>query len=82
MLHKIHDDTKCSYETALAWAINSKNRLISNNEFSPVQLFFGRNCNLPNILVNYHPAFNKTVYSSDLASHIYALHLPGKHLLH
>ena len=66
MLHKIRDDTKCSYETGLAWAINSR--------FSSAQLVFGCNCNLPNTLVNHFPALDKTVYSSDLASHIYALH--------
>ena len=73
MLHKIRDDTKCSYETALAWAISTKNGLINNNGFSPAQLVFGRNCILPNTLVDHYPAPDKTVYSSDLASHIYAL---------
>ena len=73
MSHKIRDNTKCSYETALAWAINAKNGLINNNGFSPAQLVFGRNCNLPNTLVDHLPAL-QPVYSSDLASHIYALH--------
>ena len=74
MLHKICDDKKCSYETALAWAINAKNGLINNNRFSPGQLLFGHYCNLPNTLVNHIPALDKTVYSSDLASHIHALY--------
>ena len=74
MLHKISDDKKCSYKTALAWAINGKNGLINNNRFSPGQLLFGHYSNLPNTLVNHLPAPDKTVYSSDLASHIHALH--------
>ena len=74
MFHKICDDTKCSYETALAWAINTKNGLINNIGFGPAQLVFGHNCNLPNTLVDHLPALDKTIYSSDLASYIYALH--------
>ena len=59
MLHKIRDDTKCCYKTALAWAINSKNGLIKNNGFSPAQLVFGCNYNLSNILVDHLLALNK-----------------------
>ena len=46
---------------------NAKNGPINNNGFIPVQLIFGRNCNLPNTLVDHLPALNITVYSSDLA---------------
>ena len=33
--------------TPLAWAINAKKLLINDNGFSPSQLVFGQNCNLP-----------------------------------
>ena len=48
MLDKIHSDVKCDYDIALAWAVSAKNALINHNGFSPAQLVFGRNCNLPN----------------------------------
>ena len=32
MLHKIRDDTKCSYETALTWAFNAKMDLLTKTD--------------------------------------------------
>ena len=74
MLHKVYDDVKCDYVTPLAWAINTKNSLTNDNGFSPSQLVFGRNCNLPNTTNDILPALDKSNYSSDLAKHIYALY--------
>ena len=48
--------------------------LINNNGFSPFQLVFGRNCNLPNTLNDTLPALDISNYSSDLANYIYALY--------
>ena len=46
MVKKTLEDTHCSFEIALAWAISAKNTLYSVHGFSPKQLVFGRNPNL------------------------------------
>ena len=50
MVHKIIADTDCSLEIALAWAVNAKNSLHSFYGYSPDQLVFGHNPNLPSYL--------------------------------
>ena len=52
MLLKIKEDMKCNYEIALSWAVCAKNALINSDGFSPAQLVFGRNPNLPNFFEN------------------------------
>ena len=74
---KVKDDTGCDYETALSWALCAKNSLINNNGFSPSQLVFGRNTNLPNIIDNKLPAQEKSTLP-DIALHISALHAARK----
>ena len=74
MFLKICDDVKCSYGTALAWAISAKNSLINHNGFSPLQTVFGKNSNLPNIMNETLPALEKVTTSADLALHIATLH--------
>ena len=53
---KVKDNTKCDYDTALAWAVCAKNTLINNNGFSPSQNVFGCNTDLPNFLNNHLPS--------------------------
>ena len=55
-IHKIRLDVGCSVEVALAWALCAKNCLTNVHGFSPNQLVFGRNPNLPNALDNKAPA--------------------------
>ena len=52
--------------------------LINHNEFSPSQLVFSFNPNLPNNINNALPALKPPRKSSDLASHISALHATRK----
>ena len=47
---KTLDDTKCESSVALAWACSAKNALSNNDGFSPNQLVFGHNVNLPTVL--------------------------------
>ena len=46
-LMKTMKDAKCDVETALAWAVSTKNALQNHGVYSPNQLVFGTN-------VNYH----------------------------
>ena len=58
---KVKNNTKCDYDTA--WAVCTKNALINKNGFSPSQLVFGLNTNLPNFMNNQLPAQKTTIKS-------------------
>lgn len=72
-IHKIRLDTGCSVEVALAWALCAKNCLANVHGFSPNQLVFGRNPNLPNILDNKAPANSVGKVCKTLEMHLNAL---------
>ena len=74
MVLKIVDDTQCSAENALVWAIAAKNALCNNGGFSPNQLVFGTNPNLPSVLTAKPPALRSTTPSQLVAEHLNALH--------
>ena len=78
MLDKIHDDVKCDYDVALAWAVNAKNALINHNGFCPAQLVFGKASNLPSTINDHLPAVESIIRSVDLAHHISAIHAARK----
>ena len=46
---KVRNDTKCEWETALAWAISAKNYFINVSGFSLHRIVLGKNINLPSI---------------------------------
>ena len=71
---KVMADCKCTIEVAIAWAICAKNCLSSVYGFSPNQLVFGRNCNLPSVSTDRLPAQNTTGVSANIAKHLLALH--------
>ena len=50
MVKKTIEDTHNNFEIALAWAISAKNILYNVHGFSPNQLVFSRNPNLPSFL--------------------------------
>ena len=43
-------EMKCPLEIALAWAVNAKNSLHNVYGYSPNQIVFGRNPNLPSVI--------------------------------
>ena len=71
---KIMDDVKCSVEIALAWAVNAKNSLQNIHGFSPYQLVFGRNPNLPAVITDRLPALEGVTGSKLVADILNALH--------
>ena len=72
MTQKIIEDVGCSLQTALMWAVHAKNSLINIHGFSPYQLVFGKNPNMPGNSNNKLPAL-----SSETSSEIIATHLNG-----
>ena len=55
-LMKTMEDAKCDLETALAWAVSAKHALQNHGRYSPNQLVFGTNVNLPSVITDLAPA--------------------------
>ena len=66
-LLKVRVEYKLDWEASLGWAISAKNSLQCVHGFSPFQLVFGRNPNLPNILEDKPPALEGTTSSEIVA---------------
>ena len=78
MVDKIIADTDCSLEIALAWAVNATNSLHSAYGYSPNQLVFGSNSNLPSCLNDKPPALEGTTSSEVVVKNLSALHAARK----
>ena len=74
MVLKVTDDSKCSVSDALVWAVSAKNALHNNLGYSPNQLVFGKNPNLPSVLTAKPPALCSCTHSQLLAEHSNALY--------
>ena len=68
---KSTDDSKCSVADTLVWAVSAKNAL---HRYSPNQLVFGKNPNLPSVLTAKPPALRSCTHSQLLTEHLNALH--------
>ena len=71
---KTLEDTKCDPEVALAWACSAKNALANRNGYSPNQLVFGCNVNLPTVLEDKLPALTRTTSSEIVRKNLEAIH--------
>ena len=80
-LRKIMAETKCSYETALAWAIFAKNTLSNTSGFSPSQIAFGFNPSLPSILTDKAPALDNFSCSEVVTKNLLASQAAKKEYL-
>lgn len=58
ILLQLREDNKCDLETSLNWALMAKNALNNVHGYSPYQLVFGRNPNLPSTLIDKLPALD------------------------
>ena len=81
MVKETLEDTHCSFEIALAWAISAKNTLQSVHRFSTNQLVFGRNPNLPSFLIDKLPALEGVFASEVVASSLNAMHAVRKQFI-
>ena len=61
MIDKVLADTKCNLSIAVASAVSSKNALANVHGFSPNQLVFGTNPNLPTNLNNKLPVLDAPI---------------------
>ncbi len=72
------DNPKLDLEVALVWALNAKNSMQMVHGWSPYQLVFGSNPNLPSVLIDNPPALTGSTISEMFASHLSALHASRK----
>ena len=75
---KTQEDAKCEPDVALAWACSAKNALQNHAGFSPNQLVFGHNVNLPTILTDKLPALESTTSSEIIRKNLQAMHSARK----
>ena len=78
MIEKIREDTKCSLSIAVASAVSSKNALANVYGYSPNQLVFGKNPNLPSNLINKLPALEKPSQSEVVQEKLSCIHAARK----
>ena len=78
MIFEIAEDTGCSQQRALYWALRAKNLLSNNNGYSPHQLIYGKNFNFLSILTNNLPALNEEVSSRTAFGNLQTLHAAWK----
>ena len=71
---KTKADVKCSMEMALAWSVSAKNALQNVYGYSPNQLVFGRNVNLPSVITSQLPALDSTCYSDIVRQNLDSMH--------
>ena len=78
MVMKTLEDARCNFEVALSWAVNAKNTLHNSHGYSPNQLAFGKNPNLPSLLNNQLPALEGVSNSEIVADNLNAMHAARK----
>ena len=74
MIDAVLEETGCNIDIAISWAVNAKNSLANVYGFSPHQLVYGKNPEVPGILEYKNlPALNEDTCSKLLADHLNAL---------
>jgi len=74
IMRKVKADKQCDWDTTLNWALMAKNSLANIHGYSAYQLVYGRNPNLPSVLVDRVPALEGKTTSKIVADHIYTLY--------
>ena len=73
LVRKVQSENNCSFQVALNWALAAKNSLTNVYGFSPNQLVFGKNIELPSVHTDKLPAQN--IPSSEyIMENLNALH--------
>ena len=72
---KVIEDVGCSLEIALAWSVNAKNSLHNVCGYSPYQMVFGQNPNLPLSFNSKLPALEGISSSELVRKNLNALHV-------
>ena len=81
MVLKLREDTKCSIEIAVAWAVSAKNALTNVHGFCPAQLVLGYIPNLPSVQTNKPPALSAESYSKIVEDNLKIMHAARREYL-
>ena len=74
ILLEVRHDHQLDWTTAFSWALMAKISLHDVHGYSPFQSVFGRNPNLPSVLIDQPPALEGSTMSEHVRKHINALH--------
>ena len=76
MINKLLLDNYSQYpiDVIVSWAVSAKNALCTSYGFSPNQLVFGKNLNLPSNLINLPPAMEDVSETDIIVKHLNAWH--------
>ena len=75
MVDRILEDVNCSIEVALAWAKDSLKNVFG---YSPNQLVFGKNPNLPTVIESEPPALEGVSSSKLIVDHLNCIYTARK----
>ena len=67
------EEPKLPFDVALAWAVNAKNSLTNVHGFSPSQLTFGFNPQLPSVVCNKPPALESRTSQDIITDNLNAM---------
>ena len=74
VLEILDENPETPLKAAFVWAVNAKNALQMVYGYSPSQLVFGSNPNLPSVTMDKPPALEGLTTSEIFAGHLNALH--------
>ena len=77
-VQRIMDDTSCSVQVALSWAVAARNSLHNFSGYSPSQLVFGKNPCFPNVLEAIPPALEERSSSDIVCANLSAMNSARK----
>ena len=79
MMNKLLPDNYCQYpiDVIVSWAVSAKNELHTSYSFSPNQLVFRRNPNLPSKLINLSPTIEDVSKTDIVVKHLKACSKKG-----
>ena len=78
VMEKTLKDEKCEPEITLAWAVNVKKALQNHLRYSPNELVFGFDINIPSVLTDQLSALEVATTSEMVRTNLNALHAVKK----
>ena len=80
-MQKTLDDVKCELDMALVWAVSAENALQNCSGYSPNQLVFVRNVNMPTVLEDKLSALESNTSGDIIRKNLEALHSARKNFI-
>ena len=75
LVNKILHESHCDLEIALSWAVSARNSLDNNSGYSPNQLVFGYNPNIPDVFHSELPGLEDASKEELIRKNLNAMHI-------